>query len=140
MTPLKPYEAMATGRAVVVSDVPALREMIIEGQTAVSFKAGSPDSLAAVCVKLCQTPDRRRELGANAARWVRSHRSWTAVAAGYLEAYEYAIDAQDQIAQHHAQAPQRDGRWFRLRGVWMVWPAALPCGLWCAARCKPAWA
>ncbi|MEE9571117.1 MAG: glycosyltransferase, partial [Gammaproteobacteria bacterium] len=77
----------------VVSDVPALREMIIEGQTAVSFKAGSPDSLAAVCVKLCQTPDRRRELGANAARWVRSHRSWTAVAAGYLEAYEYAIDA-----------------------------------------------
>ena len=93
VTPLKPYEAMAAGRTVVVSDVPALREMIIEGQTAVSFKAGSPDSLAAVCVELCQTPDRRRELGANAARWVRSHRSWTAVAAGYFEAYEYAIDA-----------------------------------------------
>lgn len=93
VTPLKTYEAMATGRAVVVSDVPALREMIVEGQTAVSFKAGDPDSLAAVCVDLCRSPDRRRKLGDNAARWVRAHRSWSAVTTGYLEAYDYAIQA-----------------------------------------------
>jgi len=96
VTPLKPYEAMATGRAVVVSDVQALREMIVEGQTAVSFQAGSPDSLAAVCVELCKNPERRRELGAYAARWVRENRSWKAVAAGYLDAYDFAFKAYDR--------------------------------------------
>lgn len=93
VTPLKAYEAMATGRAVVVSDVPALRELIVEGHTAVSYKAGCPESLATVCLELCRNPDRRRELAANGARWVRLHRSWEAVAAGYLDAYDFARKA-----------------------------------------------
>jgi len=96
VTPLKPYEAMATGRAVVVSDVQALREMIVEGRTAVSFQAGHPEALAAVCVELCKNPGRRRELGANAARWVRLNRSWTAVAAGYVDAYNFAFQAYER--------------------------------------------
>lgn len=90
VTPLKPYEAMATGRAVVVSDVAALQEMIIEGETALSFKAGCADSLAAACIELCNDPERRRALGAKAARWVRRNRTWRMVTAGYMDAYAFA--------------------------------------------------
>jgi glycosyltransferase involved in cell wall biosynthesis len=102
VTPLKPYEAMATGRAVVVSDVRALQEMIVEGRTAVSFEAGNPDSLAAVCIELCRNPERRRELGAYAARWVRMNRDWATVAAGYLDAYNFASHA---LERQHLRAP-----------------------------------
>jgi glycosyltransferase involved in cell wall biosynthesis len=98
VTPLKLYEAMATGRAVVVSDVPALQEMITEGETAVSFEAGRPDSLAAVCLDLLGDPEGRSELGAKAASWVRQHRDWTTVARGYLDAYEYAFQARERRA------------------------------------------
>jgi PEP-CTERM/exosortase A-associated glycosyltransferase len=90
VTPIKPYEAMATGRALVVSDVAALREMIVENETALSFKAGSEEALAAACLDLCRSPETRARLGQQAAHWVRKHRTWTSVAHGYRDAYDYA--------------------------------------------------
>jgi glycosyltransferase involved in cell wall biosynthesis len=90
VTPLKVYEAMATGRAVVVSDVRALKELIIEGETAASYRAGNPGSLAEVCLELLRNPDRLARMGANAERWVRRERNWTVLAERYVDVYEYA--------------------------------------------------
>ena len=92
VTPLKPYEAMSTGRVVVVSDVEALREMIVEGETGVSFRAGDHDDLARLCVGLLSNAERRGELARRAAEWTRQNRTWKQVCATYLDVYESARD------------------------------------------------
>lgn len=78
VTPLKPYEAMATERAVVVSGVPALREMIVEGSTGLSFRPEDSQDLARVVEPLLGDADRRRELGRAARAWVVANRTWRA--------------------------------------------------------------
>ena len=87
VTPLKPYEAMATGRAVVVSRVPALAEMILEGETALAFRPEDADDLAAVLEGLLDDPARRAELGAAGREWVCRHRTWRGNGDLYLELY-----------------------------------------------------
>ena len=90
VTPLKPYEAMSSGRALVVSNVQALKEMVIDQETGIHFKAGNPSSLASACLELCQNKQLRQKLGQNAAKWVRQNRSWQSVSPTYLKAYSYA--------------------------------------------------
>lgn len=90
VTPLKPYEAMAYRKAVVVSDVPALREMVQDGVTGTIVPPLEPRALAAALVQLADDPARRAALGAQAAAWVAEHRSWARVTAGYEAAYAYA--------------------------------------------------
>ncbi len=91
VTPLKPYEAMSTGRALLVSDVEALRSMIIENETGASFKAGDAESLADVAKVLLNDDSRRRLMAQNAARWVREHRTWSSVVKVYQDAYDHAF-------------------------------------------------
>ena len=93
VTPLKPYEAMAYARPVVVSDIPALREMVEDRVTGRLVRAEDPVALARVLEELADDPDERRALGARAAAWVREHRTWQRVADGYRPAYAYARDA-----------------------------------------------
>jgi glycosyltransferase involved in cell wall biosynthesis len=45
VTPLKPLEAMASGRLVVASDVGGHRELIADGRTGFLFRAGDPSAL-----------------------------------------------------------------------------------------------
>src|ERR1700709_710364 len=45
VTPLKPLEAMASGRLLVASDVGGHRELIRHGETGLLFKAGNPPPL-----------------------------------------------------------------------------------------------
>ena len=78
VTPLKPYEAMATERALIVSDVPALREMIVEGVTGLTFEPGNAENLASVIDGLLVDPERRRAMGADARAWVSANRTWRA--------------------------------------------------------------
>ena len=56
VTPLKPFEAMALERALVVSDLPALREIVTPGETGMTFKAGDADDLARVLSDLLGDP------------------------------------------------------------------------------------
>jgi PEP-CTERM/exosortase A-associated glycosyltransferase len=76
VTPLKPYEAMAMERAVVVSGVRALREMVIPGETGLVFRPEDPRDLADVLEPLVRSPQRRKELGRAARTWVQAHRTW----------------------------------------------------------------
>jgi glycosyltransferase involved in cell wall biosynthesis len=88
VTPLKPFEAMATGRAVVVSDVPALREIVAPGETGATFRAEDAGDLARVLGELLDDPPLRARLGARAREWVVAERTWDANGRRYRELFE----------------------------------------------------
>ncbi len=73
VTPLKPYEAMASASCLLTSDVEALADTV-SGGCGATFPAGDPDALAAAISELSADPDRRAELGANGRqRVLRAH-------------------------------------------------------------------
>lgn len=80
VTPLKPYEAMAMGKTLVMSDVRALASIAAESKAAVTFEAGNPDSLKELLLKLANDPKLRKQLGDRATKWVRKDRTWMQVA------------------------------------------------------------
>jgi len=87
VTPLKPFEAFAASRAVVLSDVDALREIAGDSKAAELFGAGDPVHLAEVIRALVTEPDRRAVQAATGAQWVRSARSWATNAGLYADVY-----------------------------------------------------
>ena len=88
VTPLKPFEAMAAGVAVVVSRVPALLEIVRDGQTGLSFTPEDPDDLARVVAQLLDDDEQRAALGAAGQAWVRRERTWPAIGLLYADLYE----------------------------------------------------
>jgi glycosyltransferase involved in cell wall biosynthesis len=93
VTPLKPLEAMAMGKALVVSDLPALREMVSDGETGLLYRPGDPGDLARRVAHLVAEPERIARLGERARRWVVEQRSWDRVMASVPEAYAAAAEA-----------------------------------------------
>ncbi len=87
VTPLKPFEAFSTGRAVILSDVGALQEIARQSQSVEVFKAGDAKDLAQKILELAADPKRRGELGSHAASWVRNHRTWDSNVSAYYEVY-----------------------------------------------------
>jgi PEP-CTERM/exosortase A-associated glycosyltransferase len=87
VTPLKPYEAMAMQRCLVVSGVGALLEIVQEGETGRSFAPEDPAALADVLEPLLDDPGERERLGRNARTWVLEHRTWERNGALYRELY-----------------------------------------------------
>ncbi|GAA1946118.1 hypothetical protein GCM10009689_29120 [Brevibacterium antiquum] len=87
VTPLKPFEAFSTGRAVILSDVDALNEIALQSSAVDTFSAGSALDLASKLVKLVGDPERRKSLGDRAQRWVRNHRSWDSNVNEYYRVY-----------------------------------------------------
>ena len=88
-TPLKPLEAMAMGKAVVASDLDALRELIEDGRTGLLFAAGNAPDLAAKVMTLLASEALRRSLGQAATAEVRLTRTWTTEVAQYRSVYEF---------------------------------------------------
>lgn len=87
VTPLKPLEAMALARAVVTSDLPALRELIDPGITGLVFDAGDAVNLADTVEPLLDDPGARALLGAAARDWVATERTWRHIGARYRRLY-----------------------------------------------------
>lgn len=77
VSPMKPLEALAMEKAVVVSDVRALAEMIQDGETGLLFSKGDIASLADVLERLMRNEELRRKLGERGRRWVEGNRTWT---------------------------------------------------------------
>jgi glycosyltransferase involved in cell wall biosynthesis len=88
VTPLKPFEAMALERAVVVSDLPALREIVQPGETGLTFRAEDADDLATVVEGLLDDPSLRERLGRQAREWVLANRTWAANGRRYRDLFE----------------------------------------------------
>jgi glycosyltransferase involved in cell wall biosynthesis len=77
VTPLKPFEAMAMGRCLLVSDIPALAETTNWGAHGRLFAVGDIDDLASQIVALARDPDLRAQLGKDARDFVAANHSTT---------------------------------------------------------------
>ena len=91
VTPLKPLEAMAAGLPLIVSDLPALTELIDNGLAGVSFCAGDPDDLAAKLLYLISNEAQRKQMGDNGRRWVCRAREWTQLAKQTADLYKSVV-------------------------------------------------
>jgi glycosyltransferase involved in cell wall biosynthesis len=58
-------ESLATGRPVVVSDTPGMRQYVSEGRTGHLVPPGDPEALADAVLRLLDDPQRASELGRN---------------------------------------------------------------------------
>jgi glycosyltransferase involved in cell wall biosynthesis len=87
VTPLKPLEAMASGRLVVASDVGGHRELIRDGETGVLFAADDVGDLARKLIDLIRDPDRWQPMRQAARRFVEQERTWDRSVARYGPVY-----------------------------------------------------
>ena len=88
VTPLKPFEAMAMGKALIVSALPALLEICEPDTRGLSFDVGDAASLAGKVETLVRDPELRRRLGEAAREWVLKERTWTLNGERYRSLYE----------------------------------------------------
>jgi glycosyltransferase involved in cell wall biosynthesis len=85
-------EGMASGRVVVASDIPGVRELIHHGENGLLFKAGDSVELATVLKGVLEDGDRRRRLGEAARQWViEQDLTWPAAARRYVELYREVL-------------------------------------------------
>ena len=88
VTPLKPFEAMAMERALVVSDVPPLREIVTPDETGLVFRPEDAGHLAEVIEGALDDRELRARLGRQAREWVASSRTWAHNGVRYRQLYE----------------------------------------------------
>jgi glycosyltransferase involved in cell wall biosynthesis len=75
VTPLKPLEAMSMGLPVVASDLPALREQILDGERGLLFSPESTEDLAHTLDGLIVDDDLRKAMADAGSTWVRRERT-----------------------------------------------------------------
>jgi glycosyltransferase involved in cell wall biosynthesis len=83
--------AMAQGCAIVASDIDCHRELLVHGHSAILFQSGSRAALVEAIAGLLDEPRRLALLGAEAASYVDSRRSWNATATRYRQLYERVL-------------------------------------------------
>ena len=98
VTPLKPFEAMAMARPLVVADLPALTEVAPDGERSLAYPAGDATALAAAVERLMDDPELAARLGEAGRDWVTSERTWTSNGPRWTEVYETVL------AGHRARA------------------------------------
>jgi glycosyltransferase involved in cell wall biosynthesis len=98
VTPLKPYEAMAMGIPLVVSDLPALTDIAAPDERGLAFRTGDAAALTATLERLMDQPDVGRTLGSAGRRWVVAERTWDADGRRYRDLYESVLERFDAPA------------------------------------------
>jgi len=96
VTPLKPLEAMAMGKAVIGSDVGGLAELITHGETGLLFEAEHPEALRSAIVDLADDRELRTRLGRQGRDHVCRHRRWHDIVSGYRAVYDDACRRHDR--------------------------------------------
>ena len=88
VSPLKPFEAMASGKVLVVSSVKALAEIVEDGETGLVFEKDNPKDLANKLESVILDKSRRDTIGKNARKWVVENHSWDLVSKKVIQVYE----------------------------------------------------
>ena len=91
-SPLKLFEYLACGAAIVASDLPAIREVLAHDVTAWLVPPGDAPALAAACSALAADPAHRRRLG-EAARALSAQYTWDRRADRLERAFAAAMSA-----------------------------------------------
>lgn len=84
VSPMKPLEAAAMKKAIVVSSVRALTDMITDGENGLIFEKGDVEDLADKLFELIENETLRYQLGEKARLWVEEERTWEKVASIFI--------------------------------------------------------
>ena len=77
VSPIKPLEAMAMEKTVIVSNLAALKEIVKDNETGLYFEKGNIESYAQTLEKAIKDANLRLRLGKNARVWVEENRQWS---------------------------------------------------------------
>ena len=86
--PIKPLEAMVRMKPTLVSELPALCEIIEDGTTGLTFPAEDVNALSGVIIELARNPSVREQVGKSARDFVLKNRTWPNVVGNYSRVYE----------------------------------------------------
>lgn len=92
VTPLKPYEALAMARPLVVADLPALVEIAAPEERGLVFPEGNASALADALEGLIDNPALGERIGAAGREWVARERSWTDNGPKFREVYRRVLE------------------------------------------------
>lgn len=87
VSPLKPFEAMAMGKAVLASDVAALAEIVTPGVNGFRHTKGDAESLRRELERYLDDPELMRRMGHQAREWVVQNRDWRQIAPIVADTY-----------------------------------------------------
>ena len=90
VTPLKPLEAMAMGKALVASDIGGHRELIRHNETGILFQAGNVEAFSTALTHLLDDYALRQRLQSEGTAWVRKHHTWKKTTSVYDRVYAKA--------------------------------------------------
>lgn len=85
--PLVPLEAGAAKKPIVASDVPGVRETVVDGETGYLFREGNAKDLAEKIMRLIESADLRHRLGERGFEYVRKNFDAQTMVARYAELY-----------------------------------------------------
>lgn len=94
-SPLKLFEYMACGVAVVATALGQIAEVVRDGETGILCPPGDLDALCAACLRLLADPDLRQRLGTAAAEEIGQHYTWERNATRIIE---LARSLRDEVA------------------------------------------
>jgi len=93
VTPLKPFEAMAMARPLVVADLPALTEVAPDGVRSLAYPPEDAAALAVAIERLIDDSSLAARLGEAGRAWVTRERTWASNGPRWTHAYESAVAA-----------------------------------------------
>jgi phosphatidylinositol alpha-mannosyltransferase len=97
-------EAMASGSAVLASDLEAFKDVLDGGRCGALFTAGDPKSLASAASALLGDPARRAELAEAGSRRATEY-DWTRVAKQVVAVYETVAGHGEKVQEDDRQGP-----------------------------------
>jgi PEP-CTERM/exosortase A-associated glycosyltransferase len=91
VTPLKPLEAMATGKALIASDIGGHRELINDGFNGLLFKPGDVTALVKTLQRVLEDLRLGNCLALQARDWVLENQTWRKTTECYSSIYKRAL-------------------------------------------------
>jgi glycosyltransferase involved in cell wall biosynthesis len=98
VTPLKPYEAMAMARPLIVAGLPALTEIAPDGVRSLAYPTGEPAGLAAAVARLMDDPGLAARIATAGREWVVAERTWAANQPRWDAVYRSVLDRRAAVA------------------------------------------
>ena len=92
VSPLKPFEAMASGKVLITSSVQALAEIVDDGNTGLVFEKDNAKDLAAKLELVLLDANLRKKIGENANKWVLENHSWDVISKRVTDIYDKILE------------------------------------------------
>jgi glycosyltransferase involved in cell wall biosynthesis len=110
VTPLKPLEAMAMGKALVASDVGGHKELIQNNKTGLLFSAGNEMALAEALKRILDDDSLRKNLESKGPAWVSEHHTWEKTTSVYKDIYAWRLGSWEVMKLGYTDKSKREGR------------------------------